>query len=369
MIICPATVIHFIASQRPDLDILARAMETEIEIISLPSSNRTRALKVSYDNGEPVGSGPNQIMHLFVKQPLDMLNTLNRLCIIREGFFYESVRSLNKIKGFFPNNQYFSINSHYAILLRTWIKDVDRFSDVKLDDRLSYYPHIGYVLGTFHAQLNRSQLAQNESAYKKLDSLRGERPSPFLSLGLVDDEFIQQTQPQLYNFIHNPYLKDTIDSVKEANAQWETTMLIHADLNENNILVYSDPTTNYAHIIDWEFVVWGDAAWDIATIIYHLIVKRLTIKDFTEAKIKSTFQRFWRSYYRQNKTFMKSLNGPAFQTKVMVFVGVLFYDALMEELLQGKDKPGQQDDESPLKGEKAEIARQFILGHYTTFFF
>lgn len=353
MVISKSNILHFLASERIDLDIFALAVEKKIEIEEL-SYNRSRMLKITYyENGRET----EQPITLFVKQPLDIYDSEYSMPIIREAYFYQTCNQIDSLKIFLPNKRYLSFNNTYYILVRQWIIDVQLFSD-SFDSK--YLNNIGWLLRLFHRNLNKDILS--EELFQQLSSLKGGRPSTFLSIGILDDNFIQFHDTRLYEFIKNEANNKIIEILKISNPKWETSTLIHSDLSENNILVRTEGEKERVHIVDWEYVVWGDIAWDIASIIFYLILKKEFILD---KNYKDVFQLFWKEYSSEIE-FDKD-----WRQKVMILIGVKFLDfkLSLETELSTTERISEREKMEKKINDSRNAAEYFILNQPTNLFF
>lgn len=368
MIISPANILHLIASQCPELTIYDKVMETPVRIEMPLVSGKSRTMVVRFKNDLFATEGDDPA--LFIKQPVDIYSDRQTFSIIREAYFYESCAD-NKppyLHDFLPNKTLFTFNSAYSILVRQWYMGVQPFADVKEKKAVDYLDNIGWVLGHFHRKLNAEHLqAKARRLYRKLASLAGGRPSLFLNLGSTDNRFLELNTPQICTFIDNYVSPKTLSLLREINTHWQTSTLIHSDLNGHNILVREQVTEGHerVYIIDWEYIVWGDVAWDIASVIFHLILDGSP--EEIPAEARSQFAAFWKRYLKGKHMISQKVDS-LFIQKVMTYVGVKFYD----KALTGTDKTLQRleviDDADTLL-KILQKAEQFISGAHTQIFF
>lgn len=328
MIISPSNILHFIASQKPELNIYGKAMSNVIEIEMLLETTRTRSLIVKYQSEVPIDREGNTIGHLFVKQPIDIFNKDQSFSIIREAFFYQACGNYKPLRSFLPTPKYFSFNEVYTILLREWIKDVVPFDNLNEIDKAKFLKNVGYVLGKFHDFLKKSLIKRIDTyLVEKLQSLKGGKPSLLLNIGEMDESFFRLNYPNLSKFKDDYISKECIKVLSRVNATWRTDNLIHSDIHGGNILVYKKKNKQKVHIIDWEYVVWGDIAWDVACVIYNLVLlENAEINSFTKEEIASQMQFFWKNYIKQNKGNTVYILSEEFKYKVRIYIAIKYYD-------------------------------------------
>jgi Phosphotransferase enzyme family len=187
--------------------------------------------------------------------------------------FLETFPELNPLRSLLPQALHFNPDS--SILVSQYFDgscDLDHFYETTPD----YAPSIAQTLATAIAQIHRTTF--NIEAYKTFfltqagdSALRS--PSPFRKANRLKPEIFGILCEDGIEFFR---LYQRFDSLKQAIAQltWHPCCLIHNDLKLTNVLVErswaENPTAPYPgclRLIDWERFLWGDPAFDVATLL------------------------------------------------------------------------------------------------------
>jgi hypothetical protein len=146
---------------------------------------------------------------------------------------------------------YADTNFYAPIIARTLAKTVAQIHRATFQQE----PHKAFFLARAGDSITRTP-----SAFRKPDRLK---PEVF---GILCEDALEFFR-----------LYQRFDSLKQAIAQltWQPSCLIHNDLKLTNILIArswaenptADPPPGVMRLIDWERFLWGDPAFDVATIL------------------------------------------------------------------------------------------------------
>jgi Phosphotransferase enzyme family len=188
--------------------------------------------------------------------------------------FLETFPEVNELRSHLPQALHF--NPAASILVSQYFSgfcDLDYF----YEDTNFYAPLIAQTLAEAVAQLHRTTF--NQESYKDFfltqagDSII-RTPSAFRKADRLKPEVFGILCEDALEFFR---LYQRFDSLKQAIAQltWQPSCLIHNDLKLTNVLVgrswaenpTADPPVGTIRLIDWERFLWGDPAFDVATIL------------------------------------------------------------------------------------------------------
>ncbi|MEU4769141.1 phosphotransferase [Actinosynnema sp. NPDC023794] len=117
---------------------------------------------------------------------------------------------------------------------------------------------------------------------------------------------------QLFTAVHGT--GDFAELLGRLRAEWRPDCLVHADVRLDNCVVRPDMPTRVGKelcLIDWEMAMWGDPAWDVATVLSeylslwldHAPVSEATPPErflehglFTLERWQPFVRRFWAAY-------------------------------------------------------------------------
>jgi hypothetical protein len=187
--------------------------------------------------------------------------------------FLETFPELDPLRSLLPQALHF--NPAASILVSHYFSgscDLDDF----YEDTNFFDPSIAQTLAATIAQVHRTTF--NVEAYEAFfltqagDSIT-QSPSPFRKANRLKPEVFGILCEDGIEFFR---LYQRFDSLKQAIAQltWNPCCLIHNDLKLTNILVArswaENPTAPFPgclRLIDWERFLWGDPAFDVATLL------------------------------------------------------------------------------------------------------
>jgi thiamine kinase-like enzyme len=188
--------------------------------------------------------------------------------------FLETFPQVNELRSRLP--QVIHFNPASSILVSHYFSgfcDLDSF----YEDTHFYAPPIAQALAESVAHLHRTTF--NQESYKAFflaqagDSII-RTPSAFRKADRLKPEVFGILCEDALEFFR---LYQRFDSLKQAIAQltWQPSCLIHNDLKLTNILVerswaenpIAEPPPGTIRLIDWERFLWGDPAFDVATIL------------------------------------------------------------------------------------------------------
>lgn len=116
----------------------------------------------------------------------------------------------------------------------------------------------------------------------------------------------------LFTALHT--MGDFADRLADLRTEWTPQCLIHADLRLDNCILRPAErvrTGKHLRLVDWEMAMWGDPAWDLATVISeylslwldHAPVSEDTPPErfldhgvFALDRLQPSIQAFWRAY-------------------------------------------------------------------------
>uniref|UniRef100_Q01SN1 Aminoglycoside phosphotransferase n=1 Tax=Solibacter usitatus (strain Ellin6076) TaxID=234267 RepID=Q01SN1_SOLUE len=150
----------------------------------------------------------------------------------------------------------YSYDPDHSILIFEFLPDEASLSDVpeRLDARTARLA--GELMADYHRQMQSAALAEH---------FPGSLPGYF-SMHRWDSERLvtrSQGQRELVRLVkrHAAFAP----ALESAAAEWRPGALIHGDWKLENCLISNDGAR--MHVVDWELAGWGDARWDVATLL------------------------------------------------------------------------------------------------------
>lgn len=188
--------------------------------------------------------------------------------------FLETFPALEELRSRLPHLIHF--NPTASILVSHYFSGTCDLDDFYQDTDF-YAPLIAQTLAETVAQLHRTTF--NQEPYRAFllaqagDSII-RTPTTFRKADRLKPEVFGILCEDALEFFR---LYQRFDSLKQAIAQltWQPSCLIHNDLKLTNVLVErswaenptADPPPGTIRLIDWERFLWGDPAFDVATIL------------------------------------------------------------------------------------------------------
>jgi thiamine kinase-like enzyme len=222
---------------------------------------------------------------LLVKQDRNVANGNNQNDLWTEWRIHEFVRhfpELSKLRSLISEVIYF--DPEHSILVLNYFEDYSDFNDFYADHQNQFFPtaiaaSLGTTLATIHkstldSQIYKDFLTQSattgEPAKVRMPKfLRGlERVGPGVFSRISTDGLEFWKLYQRYESLHQ--------SMIEICETFEPCCLTHNDLGLRNILLnlnWDLPTTEpqdstpIVRVIDWEFLSWGDPAYDLGMVL------------------------------------------------------------------------------------------------------
>jgi hypothetical protein len=165
----------------------------------------------------------------------------------------------------------------------------DEVNSILVHSYLSEYEELGYsyqkngyfptaiatAIGSNLAALHR--VTYNQREYRNFMSsspdggIRYQRHNPAQGIGIITPEiFGKVPQSALEFYLRNQHYENLEAAIADLAYEWNPNCLTHNDLQLENILIHSrwqqldNPVVRF---IDWEACTWGDAAFDLGTLI------------------------------------------------------------------------------------------------------
>jgi len=165
----------------------------------------------------------------------------------------------------------------------------------------------GHVMAQFHAAMRLEELA---SVYPM------ETPGYFAMAhwDSEDQEDVTEGQRELVRLVQRH--REFGPALERAAAEWKPDTLIHGDWKVDNCLVA--PGSAAMHVVDWELAGWGDATWDVATLLESWWCLGLRDEDENpRERIQPVLRAFLDAYSEA-----RGLEKVEFQRKAMAFAAV-----------------------------------------------
>ena len=226
------------------------------DLCIVDSSRRNHNFKVIRSNGP--GLFVKQMRHT---QP-DAMLTLQR-----EAACYELAREHPALGRLMPRLVKYDHARH--VLVVELLPEAESLGDYHV--RQNAFPleigrMLGEALGTCHARSNT--FPEN----KALKELLTRRVPTILTLGRGGFAMLGKfgrIGPSASTVLQqHKDLQALLDALGE---EWRFDSLIHGDMRWDNVLVFSTPTGPDFRIVDWEMADFGDAAWDVGTVLQNFL--------------------------------------------------------------------------------------------------
>lgn len=334
MILCHANALHFLFEQTQkrnqrfgtlgvkSLNRKLLFFDFSVEDLSTTdqsSRNRIIVVKNEQANGD----------NFLLKQPR-IFNIENINLIRKEYLFYDKITT-DKLHKYLPLHLGFDENN--GILFRQWIKNSNNLDEYlhKVDqvEEQRIISLLSTCLAKFHLNL------VNQLNLVKIYGSLFETFPPSLLLMYKSEqkpfyEWTTSNRLKLYNsYLSTPENSNLVYALRNLANSWNdsVTTIIHADIKPSNIIIENQQNI---YLIDWEMAMAGDAAWDVASVLYYY-VKRffLHYQSVTSlSTIKSQFQHFWSEYSTNNAL----INNDEFKNRVIGYTGVKIIDNYLQEI-------------------------------------
>ena len=199
---------------------------------------------------------------LFVKQ-MRQMQADAMLTLQREAACYELACDDPALSRLMPRLVKYDSARH--VLVVELLQEAESLGDYHIRQRT--FPDdigrmLGEALGTCHAR--SSTFSEN----KTLEGLLARRVPVILTLGrgghAMLGKFGTIGPPASAILQQHEDLQALLDAL---GAEWRFDSLIHGDMRWDNLLVFPTQTGFDFRIVDWEMADFGDAAWDVGTVL------------------------------------------------------------------------------------------------------
>jgi hypothetical protein len=199
---------------------------------------------------------------LFVKQMRDTQSDA-MLTLKREAACYELAREHPALSRLMPRLVKYDAARH--VLVVELLPEAESLGDYHV--RQNAFPvdiggMLGHALGTCHAQ--SSTFPEN----KALEGLIARHVPAILRLGRGGHAMLGKfgrIGPSASAVLQqHEDLQALLDAL---GAEWRFDSLIHGDMRWDNVLMFPAPAGLDFRIVDWEMADFGDAAWDVGTVL------------------------------------------------------------------------------------------------------
>ncbi len=199
---------------------------------------------------------------LFVKQ-MRGLQSDAMLTLRREAACYELAWGHPALSGLMPRLVKYDAVRH--VLVVELLPEAESLADYHV--RKKAFPvdigrMLGEALGACHAR--SSTFPEN----KALEGLLAHRVPVILTLGRGGHAMLGKfgrIGPSASAVLQQH--KDLEALLDALGAEWRLDSLIHGDMRWDNLLVFPTPSGFDFRIVDWEMADFGDAAWDVGTVL------------------------------------------------------------------------------------------------------
>lgn len=334
MILCPANALHFLFEQTQKRNnrfdtIGVKSLNRkllfydfsveDLSVTNQSSRNRIIVIKNERFNGD----------NFLLKQPI-VFNIENINLIRKEYLFYDKITT-DQLHKYLPLHLGFDENN--GILFRQWIKNsnnLDKYlQEVDQAEEQRIISHLGTCLADFHLNL-----VKRLDTVKIYGSLFETFPPSLLLMYKSEQkpfyEWTTSNQLKLYNsYLSIPENSSLVSALRNLATSWNKSVItiIHADIKPSNIIIENKQNI---YIIDWEMAMSGDAAWDVASLLYYYVKRFFKHYQFVTslATIKYQFQHFWFEYSSNNYL----TNSDDFKNRVIGYTGVKIIDNYLQEI-------------------------------------
>jgi thiamine kinase-like enzyme len=220
--------------------------------------------------------------HLLVKQECHNAEGKHRGEVAHEWYihqFLDTFPEVVELRSLLPEILHFDAES--AILVSQFFPgycDLDEWYEPNDESSTAYDPAIAQALGLTLAQLHRTtfQAAAYRDFFSERDAHILRSPRILRNPIRLKPEIFGQINQDGLEFYRLYQRYDSLQTaIVELGQTWNPCCLVHHDLKLNNILIRrnwaNDLTqpfqTGDLRLIDWEKFLWGDPAFDVATVL------------------------------------------------------------------------------------------------------
>lgn len=224
----------------------------------------------------------------FLKQP-KRLEQEFRQSVYTEANVYKNIPE--NIKSFFPNLIGFDL-AHFLLICEC-IND-NKNVDFNNNDHLKL---LASTLKLIHKSFEDEIIKEKQKFEDFLVAAK-----PFIlrldkatiralrdGLILIDELKIQEEVAEWLTSIENQEILAKIAT------KWTENTIIHQDLKSDNILIIPKDSVQQLKFLDWEMAVIGDNYWDLASILYQILINDINEKLDLKSDFESSCEKIFKS--------------------------------------------------------------------------